>query len=404
MNQVAIRNLRLIKILTFLYAFKTIDPVLAIYFSLITGSFAAAMLIMATINLSAAVFEIPTGVFSDRIGRKKTLVLHYSAGLLGVVLYFVSHSTGALLLGAMLIGLSMALRSGTVEAYVYENLALQHREADFEKIEGERRSMEYISLVFASLLGALLIAWFDMRQALLATLGFRLAAVLLAFRLTNITSHRELTGNIYTQLREAWQVFKGNERLKNLGIARIIKTGGGNVEYRLRALYFQTLMPTHLINILGMLMNLTSSVMMRKTHVVVKRFGYSNILVWGETTNRVIIMLLVWVNQAFVPWLMGLVGSSIYGLKEVATEHLLQKEYGPKQRATMGSIVGLGSTLLYGVIGIGIGAAADLWGVRVVLLSLQPFLMLSVLFYHQALKETRIGSKQASAPVGTIAG
>jgi MFS family permease len=404
MNQVAIRNLRLIKVLTFLYAFKTIDPVMAIYFAMITGSFASAMLIMATINLSAAVFEIPTGVFSDRIGRKKTLVLHYSAGLLGVVFYYASHSAVALLLGAILVGLSMALRSGTVEAYVYENLALQNQEADFEKIEGERRSMEYISLVFASLLGAGLIAWFDMRLALLATLGFRLAALLLAFRLTHIASRRELTGNIYTQLKEAWHVFKGNERLKNLGIARIIKTGGGNIEYRLRALYFQTLMPTYLINILGMLMNLMSSVMMRKTHSVVRRFGYSKILVWGESTNRVIIMVLVWINQAFVPWLMGVVGSSIYGLKEVATEHLLQKEYGSKQRATMGSIVGLGSTLLYGVVGIGIGAAADLWGVRAVLLGLQPFLMLSVVFYYRALKETQTGSKQASAPVGTIAG
>ncbi|MGN1079345.1 MAG: hypothetical protein ACI4TE_04145 [Alphaproteobacteria bacterium] len=49
--------------------------VLAVYFQEITRSYAAAMSVFSLCSLFQAILEVPTGIFSDKIGRRQTLVL-----------------------------------------------------------------------------------------------------------------------------------------------------------------------------------------------------------------------------------------------------------------------------------------------------------------------------------------
>ena len=69
------RDLRLLTWFNFLTDFKLYAPVAIIYFSHVAHSYALGAGILSITYVTSALCDIPTGIYSDRIGRKTTLVL-----------------------------------------------------------------------------------------------------------------------------------------------------------------------------------------------------------------------------------------------------------------------------------------------------------------------------------------
>ncbi len=65
------KNVKLLILFEFLIEFRLYSAIIVIYFAAVTGSYALAMSLLSIVMISAAVFEVPTGVFSDLVGRKK---------------------------------------------------------------------------------------------------------------------------------------------------------------------------------------------------------------------------------------------------------------------------------------------------------------------------------------------
>jgi len=386
MEERAKKNLRLLNLLGFLSGFRAFEGVIAVYFATISGSYAAAMTVLATVNFSASFFEIPTGVFSDYIGRKKTLVLFYGAGCLGIFFYWAASSSALLFLGALLTGLSMALRSGTISAYVYENLEILGKGNEFKAYEGHRQSVVRYSMVAAGIVGTPLIFFFDMRAAVLVTLAGVATAFALSFLLRDVRERGSHEANIYAHIGEAWRAFLQDPALRDISIGRIIAQGGGNLEYRFRALLFATIMPPWLVNIVGMMNNLITGISMKLTPRVVERFGIMKSLVHVEIYSRLTTAVCVVANSIPAAFIMNIFTSISFGVREIAAEDVLQSRYTKNQRATMGSLLGLSGSLLYGALGIAAGFLADAIGVVATMLILQPALLLSAVFFYKGIK------------------
>ena len=79
------RNIKLLKWDNFFCGLYALSMVLVIYFESITKSYAQAMLIYSISSIVKVAMEIPTGIFSDKIGRKKTIILS-SSWLLAVII------------------------------------------------------------------------------------------------------------------------------------------------------------------------------------------------------------------------------------------------------------------------------------------------------------------------------
>ena len=69
------KNIRLFKIDAFLGGLWPLSSLAIIYFQQITHSYALAMLVWSAANLTQTFGEIPTGIYSDKIGRRKTLIM-----------------------------------------------------------------------------------------------------------------------------------------------------------------------------------------------------------------------------------------------------------------------------------------------------------------------------------------
>ena len=116
------RNIKLLTWFNFFTDFKLYAPIAILYFTQITGSFALGMSIFSIAYVTSAIFEVPTGVLSDYIGRKRTVVFGALCSVLCVTLYAIGGSYWMLTLGALLQGLSRAFYSGNNDALLHDTL------------------------------------------------------------------------------------------------------------------------------------------------------------------------------------------------------------------------------------------------------------------------------------------
>jgi len=72
---------------TFLRYFTAFSSFAILYFIQITDSYSAGMAVFAVREISTAFLEIPTGILSDRIGRKNTIFLGSISMFLSLLIY-----------------------------------------------------------------------------------------------------------------------------------------------------------------------------------------------------------------------------------------------------------------------------------------------------------------------------
>ena len=163
------RNITLIHILTFLQSFRPHEGIMVLYIAAVSGSFTLALSAFAVMRIASAIAEIPSGVWSDFFGRRYTLLAYYFTSLLGMTVLYLAENSLAIMLGMTILGITIALGSGTTIAYVHENLQDLQEEEEFKKVEGLRRALGRYAGVAAGLLGTLIVFNYDMRTAFLVS-------------------------------------------------------------------------------------------------------------------------------------------------------------------------------------------------------------------------------------------
>ena len=98
-------------------------------------SAAEAILLYAVYDLTVTVLEVPSGYFSDRLGRRRTLLISGVAWVAGTAALAVGGGFWVFLLGQAALGAGSAFMSGTDSSLLYESLVAEGREAEVEAQE-----------------------------------------------------------------------------------------------------------------------------------------------------------------------------------------------------------------------------------------------------------------------------
>lgn len=144
---------------------------------------AAAIALYAVYDISVTVLEVPLGILSDRMGRKKTLVAAAIAAAAGSALLGMAEGFVLFALGQAFIGAGAAFSSGTDSATLYESLAALGREDEVEEQEARTQRYSLGGFALSALLGGVIALWsFEATFWGAALAG--IAALLLALRLS----------------------------------------------------------------------------------------------------------------------------------------------------------------------------------------------------------------------------
>ena len=151
------------------------------------GFDATAVGVMAGVYaLVVPLLELPSGILADRWSRKGVLMGAYVAMLASVLVCGVDGNVIVYVIGAGLLGVYLALQSGTLESMVYDVLQEELGEGhDFEATIGRFRAVESAALAASAIGGGLLAMATSPRFTYFATLP------LLAMSIALISRFRE---------------------------------------------------------------------------------------------------------------------------------------------------------------------------------------------------------------------
>ena len=153
------KNISSLTWFNFFTDFKLYAPIAIIYFAKVSGSFALGMSIFSIAMISSAIFEIPTGIFSDFIGRKNTVILGAASAVGYAVFYAIGTSYWILAIGAVFEGLSRSFYSGNNDALLHDTLSESGSEHEYAHYSGKLRSMFQLALAASAITGSLIANW-----------------------------------------------------------------------------------------------------------------------------------------------------------------------------------------------------------------------------------------------------
>ncbi len=351
------RNIKLLTWQGFFIGFSLWSPIAAIYFSQVSGSYALGLSIFSIANISGAVFEIPTGIFSDRIGRKYTTMMGGLAYTLSGVAYAIGLNFWWLALGAVLGGLGRSFYSGNNDAYLYDSLDKSERKEELYKFMGHIGSAEQWSLGLSAVIGGLLAA-ISFKLVMWLSVIPLLLCFITSWWLIDIDSKKNSEGNIYAHMSEAIKNFMGNKKLRLLSLSSIIGFGIGEAGFQFRSLFVLSLWPLWAIGIARMLSNIGAALGFGWSGKILKRFSAEKVLIFEQISSKIVdLVALVWPTV----WSPGLMSTTsiMYGPSTVAENSIFQNEFTDKQRATMGSLNSLGRSISLAFFIFGLGWIAD---------------------------------------------
>ncbi|MCL5970026.1 MAG: MFS transporter [Patescibacteria group bacterium] len=377
------RNIKLLSWFNLFTDFKLYTGILIIYFAKVSGSFTLGMTVFSIAMVSSALFEIPTGVFSDFIGRKKTIVLGAFCAILYSVFYALGGSFFMLAIGGIFEGLSISFYSGNNDALVYDTLSLSKKENEYAEFLGRLSSFFQIALAISAILGGV-IANFSFAIVMWVSIIPQIICLLIALFLKDIKNSNR-SGNIYAHLADSISEFKKNEKLRLLSISSMLMYGVGEASFQFQSAFYNTLWPVWAIGFAKTSSYLGATISFRFSGKIIKKFGKIQMLIVGNIYSRVANLISLLFPTIFSPVLMSST-SLLYGTSSIARNALFQEEFKSDKRATMGSLNSFAGSIVFGIAATGLGVIADKTSPGTALLAGTLFLFIPVFIYWKLYK------------------
>ena len=350
------KNVRLLSIFNFLIGFSLFAPLAILYFAKVSGSYALGALVFGITMLASAVFEVPTGVWSDRVGRKGTIILGSWARVLAFVFYAIGLSYGWLVVGAILEGVSRALYSGNNDAFLHDTLSDEGLEHQYDDYLGKTSSTEQLAYGISAILGSV-IASFSFSYLLWISVGFQILMLTVSYLFTEPKARTKKTTNVYAHLREALTLFFTNKKLRLLSWSSAMGNAFGEAGYQFRAAFVASLWPVWAIGLSSVLSSFGASLSFFFSGKLIRTFSAIKLLLTGSIYGKAVNFAAYLFPNFFSPLLLTTT-SLFYGASEVAKNTLMQKEFSEHQRATMASLNSLFGSILFTIVFVSLGLFA----------------------------------------------
>lgn len=148
-----------------------------LYFSSIV-SLKQVFLLEAIYYAGVFLFEVPSGYFSDKLGRKKTLLMAGGFSCVAYLSFYIGGSFWLLAMGQLFLSLGFSFISGTDTALHYALLSGLKKENEYGPREAKLGFWGFLISSLSAVLGGLLATWGAYQLAYLLSLVFAMLYVL----------------------------------------------------------------------------------------------------------------------------------------------------------------------------------------------------------------------------------
>lgn len=350
------RNILLFKLYYLLGDLWPLSALAVVYFYQISGSYTFALGVFSVANIIQSLSEVPTGILSDRIGRRKTMILSSFLFLLSFIAFALAGTMFPkllLLAGATTWGVACAVSSGTDDAFMYETMQELRKADKYDILYARSKAFGQIGLATGAVIAAFVTYFWSLAVLAWVSVVFGMLhlIVTLGFVEPNVQTCTETTS--VHHFVTAWRELMKNKKLKIFAFIQMLQKSIGFTSHRLEGAYFSGLVSLWLVNVARVLKQICGTISFLITPYI-RKLGFYRILIGSTLGMTVIKIIALGMNNVATPFIQASV-NLFYGASSTAGSALLQQELSPAQRATMGSIVsalgGIFAAIVYWVVG-----------------------------------------------------
>lgn len=360
-----IHKIILIKLLTSLYFYS---PYMTLFFLGRGFNYVQINSIWGIIVFTMFLMEVPTGILADRWGRHRAIQLAILLQFIGEVLFLFITDYWLLVIDAVIAGIGFAFASGALEAMVYDQLKAEERPEDMQAVMGKITGAGYIGFVLAFGLSGLLVPQAEqvnIAHAILATV----IAVGLGFIVTLWLKPEQQFGEEMIirpspkkLLFDGFHLLRENKTLQHLLLLSVFTIAFWDYLGNLYQPYFQHIgVPDRLFGLTLAFASAAAFFAAQNVHKLEKHIGPR----WSFLTATLgpgLIYLILFLNRT--PWI-GVVSIILFrgfnALKVPLFADYNNRQIASHNRATVLSLMSMVSGGYTAVMGLIIGAIADVW-------------------------------------------
>ena len=176
MLSISRRNITVLFWVNFFGTISFLQPVLTLFYVKNGLSEADILVILMCWSGAVLIGEIPTGVFADRFGARKSFITGALLKLVSIGVLLLADSLLMFMLFSLLNGLSVTFFSGADEALIYESLKRDNKHHKMDEAMGHIQSAGFISMMIAVLIGS-----FIARDLLIAQFKFLILLSMISY-------------------------------------------------------------------------------------------------------------------------------------------------------------------------------------------------------------------------------
>src|SRR5262245_58377026 len=218
------RRVRPLYVAAFLLGIRLWVPVEKLFMTQIGFTAAAVGVMAAVYSAVPPIMEIPSGVLADRWSRRGVLIVASVAGMVSVLIGGISINVPTYFLSAVFLGVFFAMRSGTLEAVLYDLVLEETGSSDeYESRVGRVRMIESSALVSSALLGGLLANLTSLRLTYFLTIPFTGLAIVALLRFREPTLHKtEEASSLRTHLAVTYRAVSRPGQLRSIVVLTVM--------------------------------------------------------------------------------------------------------------------------------------------------------------------------------------
>lgn len=344
------RNIKLLYMRGALAWGRFFVPVMALFYIASQVPLEQFAIIMGVFTLSTLLFEIPSGVLSDLLGRKKSLVIAHSIYIVEIIILAFFNGFWWFLIAKFISGIASSLISGTDSSLLYETLKKLKREKEYKKIYGKAKFIRGVFMSVIFILGGYLFT-LNYKYPAYLSLPFMILGLIVSIFLMDVNQRKQKVSieKSWNHMKEGIVFFSKNIHTKFITIYSVPLMTLPWIVLAISSAYLELIkIPIVLIGIISFIGSTLMAFAAKNTHHLEEKFGEK------KTLN--ILYLLGFIGLVPLIFLIPYFGVLslllifiLNGFADVIIDHYMNKHVKSSHRATMLSIRNMFNQLLIAI-------------------------------------------------------
>ena len=383
-------------------------PILIIFLQSAFLSYKEIFLVFTIGSVISYLIEVPTGIFADLYGKRKSIIISKFGILLSYIFFFFSNSFLMFVIAQAIYEIANSFKTGTETAYIYDYLeenkgrslkadflsrffqkkAIYHNEIKvptYTEVKGKQKFYARISESIATLLGGFIAGLISFRIVFLFAAFPAILNMFVAISWDKIKEHEEKVTlkSSLKHAKDSMTILKNNKNLIKVTINITLFYAVVSALGKFIQPYMVSInLPIESFGIIYSIFLGIAAFLVRYSHKLELKFGKRNVINYLSFFAFIPALVLGLGYKGLAGVLFFFIIIIIENLRSPIANHEFHSLVSSRQRATLGSILAqsksLGKILMLPVAGF----LADAYSIKFAILVMSLVLLVNGVFFY----------------------